>query len=142
MKQALFAAVAAFMFVGGSAVAADLPAKAPYYKAPVASYYNWTGCYIGAQAGAVQERASYHDLGAGTSTSYHETGFIGGGHIGCNFQSNQWVFGIEGDANGTSARADDGGFGGIIDTVKLNWTGSVRARLGVAMNNTLFYATG
>jgi len=33
--------------LGGSALAADLPVKAPYYKASPA-YYGWSGCYIGA----------------------------------------------------------------------------------------------
>ena len=35
-----------------SALAADLPAKAPFYKAPVrAQPYDWGGLYVGANAG-------------------------------------------------------------------------------------------
>src|SRR5450830_1220221 len=40
-------AVAAFT---GSAVAADMPVRAPYI-APVVTAYNWTGCYVGAGGG-------------------------------------------------------------------------------------------
>ena len=37
--------------LGGGASAADLPAKAPVYKAPPAVIYNWTGLYVGAGFG-------------------------------------------------------------------------------------------
>ena len=47
MKQSIVAAAAAVAFLGGPALAADLPVRAPYYKAPQRGYFNWTGCYIG-----------------------------------------------------------------------------------------------
>ena len=35
-----------------AASAADMPAKAPVYKAPIAApVYNWTGLYVGGVAG-------------------------------------------------------------------------------------------
>jgi outer membrane immunogenic protein len=33
------------------ATAADMPVKAPVYKAPVIAPYNWTGLYIGGNVG-------------------------------------------------------------------------------------------
>jgi outer membrane immunogenic protein len=46
MKKALIASAILGIFVTGTAVAADLPTKAPIMKAP-APVYNWTGCYLG-----------------------------------------------------------------------------------------------
>ena len=46
----LVAALAALGFAG-PASAADMPAKAPVYKAPVAAAYDWSGIYIGGGAG-------------------------------------------------------------------------------------------
>ena len=54
MKTLFFRATAAIAFtvvITGSASAADLPVKAPYLKAPVAMVYDWTGFYIGVNAG-------------------------------------------------------------------------------------------
>jgi len=50
--RTLFLAASAILplLAGGPAQAADLPAKAPMYKAPVA--YSWTGLYIGGHLGA------------------------------------------------------------------------------------------
>src|SRR5688500_11004476 len=50
MKKLLLATTA-FLAVAANAQAADLRAKAPYLKAPVAMVYDWTGFYIGANAG-------------------------------------------------------------------------------------------
>src|SRR5262249_11684021 len=50
MKQSIVAAATAVVLAGGSALAADLPVKAPYYKAPV-GYYGWSGAYFGVHAG-------------------------------------------------------------------------------------------
>jgi outer membrane immunogenic protein len=45
MKKALITSALLGVFVTGSAMAADMPLKAPIMKAPPA--YNWTGCYLG-----------------------------------------------------------------------------------------------
>src|SRR5262245_55736364 len=54
-KLLLGAAIVAGLFATGAATAADLPpAPAPSYKAPAiapVAAYNWTGFYIGANAG-------------------------------------------------------------------------------------------
>ncbi|HZR71768.1 MAG TPA: porin family protein, partial [Bradyrhizobium sp.] len=52
MKKLVLALTAAAAFTG-SALAADLPARAPYTKAPVMPepVYNWTGFYIFGGAG-------------------------------------------------------------------------------------------
>ena len=38
--------------------------------------------------------------GSITSASYNMNGFIGGGQAGYNWQTNNWVWGIEGDIDG------------------------------------------
>jgi outer membrane immunogenic protein len=49
-SKLLFSAAALLATTAGTQ-AADLPVKAPYLKAPVATVYDWTGFYIGANAG-------------------------------------------------------------------------------------------
>jgi outer membrane immunogenic protein len=85
---------------GGIAFAADMPVKAPYAPAP--AVYNWTGWYVGVNAGASMGNAKT-DFNVApmtvTGTSYGSTtppfgfsdttypaGFIGGGQIGYNWQ--------------------------------------------------------
>jgi opacity protein-like surface antigen len=55
--------------------------------------------------------------------------FIGGIHVGHNWQSGQWVYGLEGDAS-------------FSDNDKYNYLASARARIGYATGSYLFYATG
>jgi outer membrane immunogenic protein len=46
MKKLLLASITGLALASGSAFAADMPVKAPYYKAPPPPAYSWTGCYI------------------------------------------------------------------------------------------------
>jgi opacity protein-like surface antigen len=46
----LSTAIAAIALIGTPAFAADMPVKAPYAPAP--AVYNWTGWYVGVNAGA------------------------------------------------------------------------------------------
>jgi outer membrane immunogenic protein len=156
----------AFVALVGTAAAADLPVKAPVYKAPVmAPLYNWTGFYIGLNAGYSWGRQDNDLVVAATgvtllSNSDNLNGFIGGGQIGYNWQVNQWVLGLEADFQGSGQKADGsfliagGGFNciaacpaGVATTYtdKLDWFGTVRGRIGYAMGatgNWLPYVTG
>src|SRR5262249_27870110 len=109
MKRALITAVAALVFAGGSALAADLPRKAPITKAPPPAYYNWTGFYIGGHVGYGWGDSDVSIVGLGGPAwnpyfpdpfrprSFDSNGFIGGGQIGYNFQTGSIVFGAEAD---------------------------------------------
>jgi outer membrane immunogenic protein len=147
MKQIIVAAAAAVAFLGGPALAADLPVRAPYYKAPTAGAYGWTGCYIGVQGGfgSMRSNNSFSSSGLPPFTAEENTngdGGIFGGHLGCNFQYNQWVFGLEGDDEWTGIKGNDGGSRGDINELSARWLASVRGRLGVTVGSSLLYATG
>jgi outer membrane immunogenic protein len=106
-------AVLAGLFSATSALAADLPApvytKAPVYVDPG---YNWTGFYLGGNLGYSWGRSSDTSTftnGAGTllSTSIGRSnldGIVGGGQAGYNWQMQSWVWGLEGDIQGTGER--------------------------------------
>ena len=75
---------------------------------------------------------------------------LGGGQVGCNWQSGNWVFGIEGDADGqrwSSSRILGPGqvtplIPGDVYDIRSDWQASVRGRIGYAWDRTLLYATG
>jgi outer membrane immunogenic protein len=106
-------AAAMSLFASG-ALAADLAAK-PYVKAPVMvdPVWSWTGFYVGANGGYSWGRSrsdvTYTNTATGaviappagsiTSASFDMNGGVAGGQAGYNWQSANWVFGIEGDLN-------------------------------------------
>jgi outer membrane immunogenic protein len=106
-------AVLAGLFGATSALAADLAApvytKAPVYVDPG---YNWTGFYLGGNLGYSWGRSSDTSTftnGGGTllSTSVGRSnldGIVGGGQAGYNWQMQGWVWGLEGDIQGTGER--------------------------------------
>src|SRR5262245_24659799 len=114
---ALIATVSAVAFAQ-IASAADLPRKAPAY-APPPPVYNWTGWYVGLNAGATWGHSDVNSAfscpgpgscfysnplnlaafsAAGTG-SLSDTGFIGGIQTGYNWQSGNLVAGVEADFN-------------------------------------------
>ncbi len=103
MRRIGFALLASVALIGGAA-AADMPVKAPVYKAPViAPPYNWTGFYVGGHIGGAWSNVDISDpTGAvfaplGATIGADGNGFLGGGQIGFNWQTGHWVFGVQGD---------------------------------------------
>jgi outer membrane immunogenic protein len=138
--------------------AADLPRRmATKAPPPLPAAYNWTGFYVGLNAGGSWGRqdnslVSIATGGTVLSNSDRIDGFIGGGQIGYNWQTGQWVLGIEADFQG-SAQKGDGSFfiPGVVGAVaatsasyedKLNWFGTVRGRVGWAFDRWMPYITG
>jgi outer membrane immunogenic protein len=138
-KNILGASVAALLLAtAGSAFAADLPSVAPYQAVAPAGYYDWTGFYIGAQAGYV-----FADSNLGGDLD----GFAGGIHAGYNYQVNNWVFGVEADAEISGADASGtvvlpAPAGLTAFDIENKWLGSVRGRIGYAFDRVLVYGTG
>jgi outer membrane immunogenic protein len=131
MKKSILAlSVVSLMLGCGTAAAADLPpGPTPYYANPTPyTGYNWTGAYVGLNAG--------YQWGKVTNSALDPDGFAGGLQGGYNWQSGQFVFGGEADFQGSTA--DD-----TFAPWKFSnpWFGTVRARAGYALNNVLFYGT-
>jgi outer membrane immunogenic protein len=134
------------LLVAGAAQAADL--RAPVYKAAPAPYFSWAGWYLGASIGGAFGHDSILDVNeiAGTRYSNHPSGVFGGGQIGFNFQSGQFVWGVEADLGGMglSKTTNEPGGGGILfTTIKSGFYGDVTGRLGIAAwDRTLLYVKG
>jgi outer membrane immunogenic protein len=134
-------ATAGGLAAASGAQAADLPIKAaPMYAPPPV---NWSGWYIGANAGGIWEQAQNTPASQTylQSVTTSGSGFIGGGQIGFNWQNGNAVYGIEADISGTTAK----GFAdipyGVTATNKIEWLSTVRGRMGLAVGNAMAYAT-
>jgi outer membrane immunogenic protein len=152
------------------AVAADMPMKAPaYLPAPFAGY-NWTGFYVGLNAGAGIDNSNVNQYPTGdfltdvnapqyislfsNSLSSSDTSFTGGFTAGYNWQfGSPWLVGIEGDINYLNLSKSVSipytyvdpltGTGTNNLSVKNGWFGTVRGRLGLlATPKFLVYGTG
>jgi outer membrane immunogenic protein len=133
MKKILMTTVGLAALGLAPAVAADLPART-YTKAPAiaAPLYNWTGFYIGAMGGFGKEDTSDFALSGG----------FGGGTAGYNWQTGQFVFGIEADAAGADISSSFAIPGLVSAEDKIRALGTVRGRFGIAYEQILFYGTG
>ena len=101
VRKAFLAGIAVAGLLSGPALASDLPAKAPVYKAPIAvPPYNWSGLYVGANFGGGWSNGSLNIPGNNLYGGLSE--FIGGVQAGYNFQAGHFLFGVEGDFDGAS----------------------------------------
>ncbi len=160
MRSSIFSvsAAVALTTIGGigAASAADMAVKAPYLKAPIAMVYDWTGFYIGVNAGVGIGR-DYTRLaipgGLSFEASYlNPQGGLGGGQIGYNWQiPNSFfgalVFGVEADIQGANMRDNFSCLIGCLPAQSVNfnqrldWFGTVRGRVGIATGPVLTYVT-
>jgi outer membrane immunogenic protein len=169
MKRVVTATIGLLAFAAAPALAADLPVKAP--PVPMAPVMNWTGFYIGVNGGYSWGRSS-RDLNffnplngviiaSGTGGGRDLNGGVFGGQLGYNWQTANWVFGIETDAQWTGQKGSTsvlcpvaGCFPAIaiapggartaatLDD-KLEWFGTFRGRGGVLVTpSVLLYVTG
>lgn len=170
MKRLLSLVPAAVIALAGSAMSADLPARTAVAP-PLAPAFTWTGFYVGANAGyAWNEGRSrfgylFNDVDDAEIAQFNASGivpahlgrnkggFAGGGQLGYNQQIGQLVLGLEADLQYLGARqrsghvgfaADDFGAVTVTTTARssIDWLGTLRGRLGFAVDRTLFYATG
>jgi outer membrane immunogenic protein len=121
-----------FANMPSSALGYDAPVSAFPTKAPTRYVLDWSGPYIGVHAGY-----GFGNFDA-TATALDPSGGFGGIQSGYNWQvSRNWVVGIESDSS----------WGSINDTVgasnvDVDAMGTVRARLGYAMDRWMVYGTG
>jgi outer membrane immunogenic protein len=152
-----------------SATAADMAAR-PYTKSPpaVAAVYNWTGVYIGGNVGYgwgqnTARSISFVDPGGAVGfgpyfatgnnvfPNLRPAGAIGGGQAGYNWQINALVVGAVVDSQAADIQASATGF--VLPTPfntpsaqslsqQLDFLGTLRGRVGGAINNVMIYGTG
>lgn len=167
MKKLALATAASVLFTG-AAFAADLPARTNTKAPPpvVQPVYDWTGFYVGGNAGWVGERASgtsnFIDTDGGLFTNpqsnkVSSSSFIGGIQGGYNWRvANPFVLGVEGDFAwlrrsysfcrqtdiDSANNCTDNGRGFESISGRTNWLATARGRAGVTWANVLFYGTG
>ena len=149
MKRFLMRSVSCLALTG-VASAADMPVKAR--PAPVVVTQIWAGPYIGINGGAVWNRLktdSWDDGGPYDTAKLTGTSGTVGVQIGYNWQSQNFVYGLEADANwlnATKTEQRDAAFSPLSvvrHTAKMDWLATFRARAGFLLApRTLVYATG
>jgi outer membrane immunogenic protein len=156
MNKILMVGVSLFAVAVAGANAADLSAST---KAPRAVPYDWTGFYIGGEFGVGWGNAQQSDATGFNSGSYTPNGAFAGGTVGYNWQTTNWVLGLEGDAawadiGATTAGSDQLstthgsggslGCGGLTPAcqTKLQEIDTVRGRVGYAFGYVMPYITG
>lgn len=151
MKKIAYAvsAMAAAVAFASAAQAADVPAPAGY---------DWTGFYVGANAGVSWNNSSVdntiYTLGERLNVLENEidgnqAAFTAGGLLGYNYQVDRVVMGLEADFNYlgfSDSNNESYPLGGYDITSKssfeADWFGTIRARLGYSFDNLLVYGTG
>ncbi len=149
MKKLLFGTIGLVaVSVAAPAFAADL---APRYKAPppvVAPIYDWSGFYIGANAGWGNERRCFDSIvfgvNIGSEGCHDANGAVAGGQIGYRWQTAGWVFGLEAQGDWANLRGNNTSllFPGFVNRSKLEAFGLFTGQIGYAWNNALFYVKG
>lgn len=165
----VLATAAVATIAASSAFAADMAPR--YTKAPpMAAVYNWTGFYIGVNAGyswgrSNTDAAFYNNatgllLGTGTA-AFDMDGWVAGGQAGYNWQRERWVLGVEGDIQATGQKGSVlFNCPGVICSTntaipvanapvnvrlenKLDWFATFRGRAGYTFTPTVLgYVTG
>lgn len=130
--------------ISGSALAADaIVMEEPAVVVPAA--FSWTGGYVGGEIGYLWGDGDF--VSGAASGDIAPDGFLGGVYVGYNYQlDNNVVIGADADFVWTGADDRVGSFVGpaqvgIVDA-GLDWEGSVRARLGYAVERFLPYVAG
>jgi outer membrane immunogenic protein len=92
------------------ALGADLPyAKAPVVATPV---YDWSGYYVGVFGGGGLGNHNYNNANgfagfANFTANYASTGALGGGEVGYNWQTGNYLFGVEADGFWSGIKGND-----------------------------------
>jgi outer membrane immunogenic protein len=155
------AALGLFVGLTAAAAAGDLSPAPVYIKAPLMVSRSWGGFYVGGNAGWVGSTGNTINLtGTDTDTSglgsmlasgvipgnldLGYSGFLGGGQIGYNWQTGNWLLGLESDIDWVSAKSSaifpdcfiSPPPTGLAPPLTLNaareldWLGTIRGRFG------------
>jgi len=149
------AAVASLMIAGpwiASSQAADVYAGpvAPVVS-PAPLHYSWAGWYAGAHAGyGSADIGGVYDssqtppgIPTEFSTLGNLDGFLGGAHLGYNFQYGSFVLGVEGDFTGSDLSGEASTIEVAPDYLRadVDYMTSIRGRVGFTYGSALIYGT-
>ncbi|MGB6660033.1 MAG: outer membrane protein [Xanthobacteraceae bacterium] len=136
MKTLLLGSVAIAGLFGASALASDLPTKAPPYTTSSTPPYNWSGLYVGANFGGAWTSGS---LNMPSNNFYGGiTEFIGGFQAGYNFQAGHLLLGIEGDFDWASFDHPTLPIP-TLGSVSQHWISTVAGRFGLVNDRWLVF---
>src|SRR5262245_59061423 len=134
------ASVALVAGLGASAAVAD--GYEPPVGYAVVPFVRWTGLYIGGHVGGAWSEVDWSNISlTGERFNKSESGFIGGGQIGYNYQIGYVVVGVEASLSGADLSSD---FRSIVTpavrfSADINTIATVTGRFGVASDQWLLY---
>jgi opacity protein-like surface antigen len=138
VQKLFLASIAAVGLFGASALASDLPTKAPVHKTPIAApTYNWSGFYVGANFGGGWTNGSLNIPGNNLYGGLTE--FIGGFQAGYNYQAGHLLFGVEGDIDWASFNHPTLPVP-TLGSVNQHWVSTVAGRVGLVNDRWLVFA--
>jgi outer membrane immunogenic protein len=146
MKKLLLPALALVALSTGSALAADLPMKAPAMEPAAVRPMSWTGCYLGAGGGYGMWNQKNTATIGGVAITEEATaggdGWFGTVQGGCDYQINRWVIGAFADYDFADMDGKPTLLGFVGDeTLSSSW--SVGARIGfLVFPQLLTYVSG
>jgi len=118
------------------------------YDACCVEQENFQGFYVGGNLGVISHTAHRNDLDGfltdNSGWSRVATGFAGGGQIGYDWKCDNRVFGLVFDFNGATPKHTLLDNPNVVDPdnfikTSLDWFGTLRARTGVEVCNSLIY---
>ena len=133
-----------------SVLAADMAVRPYYTKAPpvvaVAQIYDWSGLYLGVNAGAAWSSNCWSVDDPFPSGCHNANGATAGGQLGYRWQAANWVFGVEGQGNwadlsGSNVSTYVNAMGATNHT-KIDSFALLTAQVGYSFNNVLLYVKG
>jgi len=158
----LLAPTVAFAVGSHVAAAADMAMKSATPPA-----YQWSGCYVGLNGGGGAGSSNFNTtVGQGTylgaadaatvsqdaSGSHNNSNVLGGGQVGCNWQSGTVVIGLEGDYdyfrstsafyNNTDPPLNSGASFVAGQSLTSDYLATVRPRIGIAADRNFAYISG
>jgi len=136
MLRVFLGSIAAVGLFGASALAADLPTKAPPSQAPIAAPYNWSGLYVGANFGGGWTSGNLNIPGNNLYGGIAE--LIGGFEAGYNVQAGHLLFGVEGDFDWASFDHPALPLP-TLGSVSQHWISTLAGRVGVVNDRWLVY---
>jgi len=139
MKKLLSLSLAALTLTAGVASAADLPNRKQAPAAPIAApSYNWSGSYIGINAGY-----GFGSFTGSAGPQFKDPGnFVAGGQIGYNQQlANKVVVGVEGDFDYSALEGKASASGTAGSKARIDSLATMRGRLGYSFDRVMPYIT-